>query len=268
MAKTHLKPQSPTSTLFYFPQTKEHIMKTNTCFLFAASTSLALALTLSCSSDDDGGGGGCNIENYKTVKIGSQNWMAENLNCKLDDSEYGSECYDNDPTNCVKYGRLYSWATAMALPEYCDFGTTSDLICLDQVQSKHKGICPSGWHIPSDSDWEILIKYVQTDNDGIYTMGSDVYGSIAGKYLKAANGWNDYIIGEKEYPGNGEDKYGFAALPGGYDYWDIGTSGIWWSSSTSGLSFAFSMRMDFDGESAWLYSEGKYSPRSVRCVQD
>jgi len=60
--------------------------------------------------------------------------MAENLNYNVS----GSECYEDDP-NCAKYGRLYNWATAMALPSDCNSKS-----CASQISEKHKGICPSG----------------------------------------------------------------------------------------------------------------------------
>ena len=68
---------------------------------------------------------------YKTVKIGEQTWMAENLNYNAK----GSKCYDNKPENCAKYGKLYNWATA-------------------------KEACPSGWHLPSKAEWEKLTDFI------------------------------------------------------------------------------------------------------------
>jgi len=126
---------------------------------------------------------------YKTVKIGNQVWMAENLNYDAS----GSKCYNNDPANAEKYGRLYDWETA-------------------------KKVCPAGWHLPSEEEWEILIDFVG---------GAE----IAGTKLKAKFGWNDF---------NGTDDFGFSALPGGrmsYGFCEVGYSGFWWSASEDGLGF-------------------------------
>jgi len=70
-------------------------------------------------------------ERYKTVQIGEQMWMAQNLRLS-----YGSKtCYDNNPDNCQKYGALYSWEEAIE-------------------------VCPDGWHLPSKDEWEILIEHL------------------------------------------------------------------------------------------------------------
>jgi len=172
--------------------------------LFSAGIMLALAFTFSCSSDDDGGGN--DIKSYKTVKIGNQVWMAENLNYNVK----GSKCYDNKESNCDKYGRLYSWATAMGI----DAKYNNEV--WDGSDVKHRGICPSGWHIPSHNDWSELKSYVESDNG---------CKNCAGKYLKAKSGW---IAG-----GNGEDKYSFSALPSSYGdssgyFKGIGNYSDWW----------------------------------------
>jgi hypothetical protein len=78
-----------------------------------------------------GGGRGGNIGNYKTVVIGTQRWMAENLDNAID----GSVCHGNLSSNCEKYGRLYTWEIA-------------------------NRACPSGWHLPSDDEWSTLVDYV------------------------------------------------------------------------------------------------------------
>jgi uncharacterized protein (TIGR02145 family) len=175
------------------------------------------------------------------VKIGEQTWMAENLNYNAK----GSKCYDNKEANCKKYGRLYNWATT-------------------------KTACPSGWHLPNASDWDILMKYVQTDNGNTYTSGSKA--SVAGKYLKTKNGWEGYLNAKGvEENGNGEDKYGFAALPGGWSTSDgrfgsDGYDGYWWSSSERDSDYAYYRHITDDGAN-WD-EELKGYLYSVRCVTD
>jgi uncharacterized protein (TIGR02145 family) len=180
-------------------------------------------------------------ETYQTVVIGSQTWMARNLN--YDPGTGNSRCYD-----CAKYGRLYDWATAMGLQSSCNSNS-----CSSQISAKHRGICPPNWHIPSDSEWDILMNAVG---------GS----STAGRYLKATSGWYS--------GGNGIDKYGFSALPGGFGYSDgnfssAGSNGNWWSSTENGAYNAYFRDMYYDGESVFRYDSNKsYYLFSVRCLQD
>jgi len=220
--------------------------------LFTAILAIAMAFTLSCSGDDGGeGGSSCS---GGTIKIGNQVWQKCNLNVVPSVGE--SRCYDNDPANCEKYGRLYDWATAMALSPNCN--TT---LCLDQIQPKHKGICPSGWHIPSDEDWDTLIVTVE---------GNDYYS--AGTKLRSKTGWIDDDDGFGYVAGT--DNYGFSALPGGV-YWSfskrfgsIGYTGFWWSATESGYYDAG--RRDMGNDESWVNSGSPYKEDllSVRCLKD
>jgi uncharacterized protein (TIGR02145 family)/uncharacterized repeat protein (TIGR02543 family) len=174
-------------------------------------------------------GKGNDINNYKTVTIGTQTWMAENLDYDVE----GSKCYDNDQTNCEKYGRLYDWSTAMTA-------------------------CPIGWRLPSLEELVSLLEYLGDDN-----------GLTAGKKLKSTscNGTDEYgfsaLLGGKGYPSN-DGRYYFFIDGEGY--------GDWWTSMSmivgSPQPSAFNFTMVFNGD----HVGGGYMPLgyglSVRCVRD
>jgi uncharacterized protein (TIGR02145 family) len=164
--------------------------------------------------------------------------MAENLNYNAS----GSKCYDDDPANCVTYGRLYDWATAMALPSSCNSTSTS---CSGQVNAKHRGVCPIGWHIPSVDDWDSLINYVENDKG---------CSMCAGAHLKAV-GWR--------MDGHSRNSYGFSALPS-----DGRSFGYWWSASEYNGNNAYSLDINYRGAYADLRVNDKSSLYSVRCLQD
>jgi len=179
--------------------------------------------------------------------------MAENLKYTVGGAG-DSVCYDNNYVNCSTYGHLYNWSAAMGLDPSCN--TTS---CSGQIQSPHRGICPSGWHIPSSEDWGKLSRYV----DGTTGTNAGYVSSTAGRYLKAASGWNNN--------GNGTDEFGFSALPGGYggsagSFYDVGFSGYWWSASEDVSYDAYSRYMGYDY--AYWSSSNKSYLFSVRCLQD
>jgi uncharacterized protein (TIGR02145 family) len=228
-----------------------------------SSSSIAPVVPSSSSrpSSSSNGGGFVKIsfidtrdgQTYSSVKIGSQTWMAENLNYNAD----GSKCYSNQDSYCNTYGRLYDWATAMDFSVSCN--STN---CASQVNVKHRGICPSGWHIPNASDWDILMNYVQTDNGSTYNP--DGSASIAGKYLKATSGWDN--------DGNGQDTYGFAALPSGYGHSSgtvtAGSQGYWWSTSEYGNTNAYRRYiLSVMDSMSWLNYVKSYL-YSVRCIKD
>lgn len=142
---------------------------------------------------------------YTTVKIGDQWWMAENLNYAVD----SSYCYNDEVDSCAIYGRLYPWVVAMDLDSvYSRVGAFYDGV----VDSIHQGICPEGWHIPSEEEWDILMEYADAHN------GEEGIGAS----MRAPYGWKEHI-GEEYVDGEFRtnvvieytDRFGFAAIPGG-----------------------------------------------------
>jgi uncharacterized protein (TIGR02145 family) len=147
-------------------------------------------------------------QTYKTVKIGDQVWMAENLNYAYTGVPYNysgytsdstSWCYENDPANCAKYGRLYTWATAMdSVGEWSTNGEGCGYRTECSPTYPVRGVCPKGWHLPDTTEWQSLFSAVGGK-------------TAAGKMLKSSSGWNSN--------GDGLDAFGFSALSAGYrDY--------------------------------------------------
>ena len=189
------------------------------------------------------------IINFKTVKIFSQEWMAENLNVdiyrngdtilyadtperwdRFGASGKGCWCYyDNAVSNGKKYGRLYNWYSV----------------------NDPRGLAPEGWHVPSDDEWTRLVDNLGGEGD-------------AGKKLKSTLGWNEN--------GNGSNKSGFAALPGSYcDHGacgSTGTNGNWWSSSENSKAGALFMSMNYNDNYVYRHSYDKRDGYSVRCLHN
>ncbi|MDR0515688.1 MAG: fibrobacter succinogenes major paralogous domain-containing protein [Fibromonadaceae bacterium] len=175
---------------------------------------------------------------YKITKIGEQVWMAENLNYEAE----GSKCYNDSISYCGKYGRLYKWSTAMKA-------------------------CPKGWHLPSNDEWDKLFRHV----DGDKGTKSPYESETAGKYLKSKEGWN--WNNDDGISGNGEDTYGFSALPDGYgnpngSFGDVGDYCQWWSSSEDDSDYAYIRYMVHDLDNAFWVSGANDRLYSVRCVGD
>ncbi len=196
---------------------------------------------------------------YKTVKIGNQTWMAENLN--YDDSVTTTSlmdeswCYNDVAANCDVGGRLYSWRAAI---DYEKTGCGNGPICLTSLPVR--GICPEGWHLPDSTEWNALFA----------AIGG---ASTAGIMLKSQSGWNG------DYDGSivkGIDAYGFSALPAGHRYSngfcsDEGRSARFWSASedsSNASSSAYYVSLYTSNKYATLNSYVKSKGHSVRCVMD
>ena len=200
-----------------------------------------------CIKDIDG-----NV--YKTVTIGTQTWMAENLKVSkysdgttipniIDNAQWQNNTtgawsyYNNDATNNSKYGKLYN------------------LYAVSKTTNGNKNVCPTGWHVPSDAEWSILTDF----------LGGD---SIAGGKMKevGTTSWNS--------PNTGATNISlFTGLPGDYrnyngSYFNIGSFGSWWSSTEFDTYYAWSRDLGSNGGLAGYYYNTKDFGLSVRCLKD
>ena len=183
----------------------------------------------------------------KEVKIGTQVWMAKNLNvstfrngdlipeaktteewAKADENKQPAWCYyDNDPANRQKYGKLYNWYAV----------------------NDARGLAPQGYHIPTDAEWTTLKAYL---------------GRKAVTKMKSTSGWNKNC--------NGTDSSGFNGLPGGHrftngTFYDVGENGFWWSSTKVNTTNAWFHGLNcYGGEISGRYDKG--GGLSVRCLRD
>ena len=194
---------------------------------------------------------------YETVQIGEQCWIAENLRTTVyadgtaipevtaSDAwtglSTGARCnYDNDAINAMIYGRLYNWYAV----------------------NNESGLCPSGWHVPTDEEWTALETY----------LGANGHSGAEGTALKSTSGWN--------LTGGGTDNFGFSALPGGRrdDYYGSfnhdGYDGWWWSSSpyssptSTGSGAAWVRNLAFNLPHIFRTYGSPRSGASVRCLRD
>ena len=199
-------------------------------------------------------------QKYKSVKIGDQVWMAQNLNYAYEQKtrlgSASSFCYKNEPDSCGKYGRLYLWSAA--LDSAAQFskdaeGCGNEVVC--EFEGIVRGVCPNGWHLPDTAEFRKLLDFV---------------GDSSATKLKANEAWGVTFA----------DKYGFSALPaGGYDYRDedrsinphfdyAGDLTYFWSIVSRDHDDGYALAMDYSSKYAKLYWSYKYNARSVRCIKD
>jgi uncharacterized protein (TIGR02145 family) len=179
-------------------------------------------------------------QTYKVVKIGTQWWMAQNLNYKVD----SSWCYNDTASYCETYGRLYQWAAAM------DAAVVYDSTLLN-ASLPRKGVCPSGWHVPSDGEWTELTDTILSS-------------PVPGQMLKGAGGWSE---------NSGIDAYGFSAQPNGRryasgDFENLGDYGFWWSSTEDFASTAWLRIMYHQYSYVGYYSYTKMYGFAIRCLEN
>jgi len=191
---------------------------------------------------------------YKAVQIGTQQWMAENLktakyndgtaipyvtdNTQWENNTTGAwSYYNNDAANNAKYGKLYNW--------YAVSPTTNG----------NKNVCPTGWHVPTDAEWTVLIDY----------LGGE---SVAGGKLKEVGTTSWYSPNT-----DASNTSLFTGLPGGVrssngHYNDIGYDCNWWSSSENFTYGTWNRYLYYNAGLAGRLTNGKKGGFSVRCLRD
>ncbi|MCD4735837.1 MAG: hypothetical protein K8R53_07310 [Bacteroidales bacterium] len=176
---------------------------------------------------------------YNTAMIGGRCWLKENMNYETE----GSCCYQNNPNNCLIYGRLYMWENAL-------------------------GVCPTGWHLPSHKEWIVLEGTVDSHypvDDPEWNQWGYYRGFDAGLHLKSANLWGPFC--------GGTDLYGFSALPGGRgqdntNFISLGLNGHFWTSTwISDITFVY-RKLNYERDEVKLGYGLKQDNRSVRCIKD
>ncbi len=229
---------------------------------------------------------------YATVQIGSQCWMRDNLRTTTSPStgtylipsaSTGStytgkqaRWYNNDSATYapMNYGLLYNWNAAVdtfntAYGE-TSVNTSSSYAVSVTLTDHRRGICPAGWHLPSDAEWTILTDYVSSQSQ--YICGND--SSYIAKALASTEGWNTYsgtcAVG---YDPPANNASGFGAIPAGmlplpgYEGY-AGETASFWSSTQFSIDFAYSRSLWNSGANVNWNGDSKSFSRSVRCLRD
>ncbi len=204
---------------------------------------------------------------YRTIRLGEQTWMAENLNYKYSSGSAKSYCYNDSAQYCETYGRLYTWAAAMdSSGKFSDDGKGCGVGVTCSAGEKVRGVCPEGWHLPNVGEWRDLETFVA---DSLFGEKTDSVGYA----LKSKSGWSKTSSGY----GYGSDAVGFGGLPAGYrnyenKYYSVGSGAYFWTSSeniSGNFVVAQSFYLSFSDKT--LNSSSSYSKQnaySVRCIKD
>ncbi|PWJ70105.1 MULTISPECIES: FISUMP domain-containing protein [unclassified Fibrobacter] len=215
---------------------------------------------------------------YRTVKVGDQVWMAENLNYRYlqetEDFDSSSFCLNGLPENCDKYGRLYFYSAAIdsaGVLDDVEYVCGNGLSCEDEMPEMVRGICPEGWHLPDTTEFRQLVNFVDASDNQ--------FKDVAG--LKSAYGWiyrETHIAGQKViYGGNGTDIYGYEAYPAGHGSLDLGATLKYENEGTDGFFWTFNPEVDdptkahqvrFTQYYGIFGAMAKSDAASIRCVKD
>jgi len=177
---------------------------------------------------------------YTTVKIGDQWWMAENLRVTKNRKghPFRSYCYNDDESYCEKYGRLYTWEIAM---EDASEESDRELTMEDTPKEDNRGIAPEGWHIPTEADWDELVK----------TLGGE---KKVAEMIRVGGptGFNAHLSGGADFMG----KYVY-----------LNKQAMFWSSTAADEERAYHMGISAEGK--WeKFPAFKEARLHIRCVKD
>jgi uncharacterized protein (TIGR02145 family) len=205
-------------------------------------------------------------QTYATVLIGTQCWMADNINIgsRINSDEEGYQqadnntiekyCYNNDPAQCEVYGGLYEWPEAM------------QYVTLQGAQ----GICPPNWHIPTDSELKTLTGTI----DSQYPVGDPEWGKVGKCGSDAGGKMKETGLDHWNEPNTGAtNSSGFTGLPGGYrniydgGFFEINELGAFWSSTQNDTQTAWSRYLNYDDARVSRFVSDKINGFSVRCVK-
>ncbi|MEZ5106154.1 MAG: FISUMP domain-containing protein [Draconibacterium sp.] len=213
---------------------------------------------------------------YKWIQLGTQTWMAENLRwveevwptdeISSTTPRYYVYNYNDFDTPAAKltnnyqtYGVLYNWPAASLVT----IGSNS-------IPSGIQGVCPSGWHLPSDAEWSILENYLIDNNYG-YSGADNIAKSMASKTSWVASSTE----GLPGFDPESNNSSGFNGMPGGWlvndspFFFNLGEGGHWWSATeTSGSDEAWQRSLSVYYKKLDNYSMTKNAGLSVRCVKD
>ena len=221
---------------------------------------------------------GRDCQNYPIAKIGNQWWMKENLNVgtmitsstfgqlQTDNSIIEKYCYNNIPANCEVYGGLYEWYETM---QYIP----SDTAMLGTTQ----GVCPTGWHIPTDLEWS-LYEYCIENN--IAPTGATTLATFQtavgwrGTNSTAGPGAKMKVTSSDTPAWDGTNTSGFSAFPAGYrEFGDgsfdgLGSGAYFWSATEGSGTSAWVRYLATGSSQSFRVDDPKSNGFSVRCLQN
>jgi len=195
---------------------------------------------------------------YHTVAIGDQCWLKENLDVgtqvngtvnQTNNNIIEKYCYNDSAANCTTYGGLYQWAEAVQYKN----GTTDSISPNPAFAGNIQGICPTGWHIPTNAEYSTLQTTVSNNGNALKAVGQGIL-----------DGWGD---------GRGTNTSGFSALLaglsnyGGYFY-SLSVYAPFWSSTQWDAAHAYFIHLNYDYNYIFFMDENKSEGYNIRCMND